>query len=576
MRSIVSSVFATALLVATPPVQASPEIDAVVRRADKEVADGTVPSVALAVARNGVIVYEHAFGDADRDSHVRANPHTAYSLASTSKPITATALLALAERGRVDLDAPVANYIAPLRFPSTDDESAGITLRQLLSHTSGLPTYARIRYGADAAAASFEEAFRRYGVVVHPPGRVMEYSNLGYGLVGYVISRRSGVDFGTFVEQSVFRPLGMRDSYVDSPGTRPIATARRYGSASDVLPELANDTPGAGNVYASVHDLIRFAMFHLAHEGADRSPLSRRSVEAMQANSTPDSLQHYYGQSYYGLGWYVQPGKPGDRVVWHEGGMPGASSLLLLIPEQRIAVAVLINRTDANDLAQSLAAGLVHAVAPGVQLPSFDPTENYVPYQSQAAFVGAWRGSAEVDGTKVPVEMDFRKDGQVKVRVGATGTAPFAEATVGGRVYRQSFVSALPGRLPAQDLGRADPSVLLLKLIAADDRLSGTLVAYDAPQRLNYLLPFRVRLRRVDAAAGIAECDSYLDAYQSGLARRLGRPFADLVRQGFDARRSAWRSEAADPARRHALAALCKDAARLVQESNTSVSGVAF
>ena len=131
----------------------SDDFGPVERHAAKETTSGTVPSLALAITKDGKIVYERAFGYADLQQHHATTIHTAYPLASASKPITATALMALSEQGHADLDAPVENYIAPLRFRASDGRGNAVTLRHLLSHTSGLGTYARIAYGDDIASA---------------------------------------------------------------------------------------------------------------------------------------------------------------------------------------------------------------------------------------------------------------------------------------------------------------------------------------------------------------------------------------------------------------------------------------
>ena len=192
MRTIRGFVF-LAFLAAQPAFAKAPyDFGEVERNAAQAVQKGTVPSLAIAIAKDGKIVYEHAFGYADVGAHVLATKHTAYSLASATKPITATALMVLHERKGISLSAPLETYLPALRFRDAAGNAAQVDLLQLLSHTSGLGTYARIDYGAAIAhAASLDDEFRRYGVLVDAPGRVSEYSNLGYGLIGEVIERQA-------------------------------------------------------------------------------------------------------------------------------------------------------------------------------------------------------------------------------------------------------------------------------------------------------------------------------------------------------------------------------------------------
>lgn len=473
--------------------QAAPDFGAVEQHAQQAIAAGKVPSLALALAVDGKIVYEAAFGFADQAAQVAATPHTAYALASASKPVTATALMLLAEKRKVDLSAPVQKYLAPLKFRDGAGRGAAVNLEQLLSHTSGLGTYAQIHYGdAIAAAPDMAAVFRRYGVLVQKPGTVSEYSNLGYGLIGEVIQRRSGETFEAFLAQQLFAPLQMADSFVDTPGTRAVAV--NYGVDNEVLPPLHNDTPGAGNIHSSAHDLARFGLFHLDPAVVAPGLLKPATVARMQRQAQPRAFHHYYGKSYYGLGWYVRPDDNGYRVLWHEGGMPGASSILKLLPDQRIAVAVLANRSEANAITQAIANELLQVVQPDYRPLPLDAVANYQPYAAQAEFLGRWSGHVLVEGDELPCTLEFKADGKVQVSYGKAGAQTQAET--GGLVYRDSFIGAIPGRLPAAEQAQAASPLLLLKLIRDGKRINGGMVAYASPQRLEYLLPFYLRVER--------------------------------------------------------------------------------
>lgn len=500
MRMTEWFVFAV-ILAAQPALAKNPyDFGAVESHAARAVKDGTVPSLAIAIAKDGKIVYEHAFGYADMQAHIPATTHTAYSLASATKPITATALLALHERKGIDLSAPIETYVPTLRFHDAAGNAAPVNLLQLLSHTSGLGTYARIDYGdAIAHADSLDDEFRRYGVLVDAPGRVSEYSNLGYGLIGEVIERQSGQPFADFVDQAVFRPLGMKDSFVDAPSRRAISVAVGYDAASARLPAFRNNTPGAGNAYASVHDMVRFGMFHLDPGRVDHPPLNREDVARMQANADPRPFQHYYGAAYYGLGWYVRPDDGGHRIVWHEGGMPGASTIIKMLPEQGIVAVVLSNRTDANDLTQALADQLIQAVLPNYRPAPLDPVASYFPYTDQPAFLGRWVGTITVDGVKLSCTLVLDSSGNGKIRyVDPAKPQAASEASLRAMVNGDSFVSGFPGRLPSRGIAASDAPLLLVKLVRTQNRLSGAIVAYSSPQRLDYLLPFAIELERED------------------------------------------------------------------------------
>lgn len=486
---------------AEPPLPPPPDFSALEQRVEREVASGNVPSLAVAVAQDGRVIYARAFGHADLAQHRPASVHTAYALASATKPITATAVLQLAERGKLDLDAPVQDYLRSWRLHASAGIAPAPRVRQLLDHTAGLPTYAQIFYGdAIARAPTLAGSVADYGILVQPPGRVAEYSNLGYGLLGRIVENRSGRAFGDYLERNVFAPLGMDDAFVDRPGTgaggADVATA--YDASNRPLPRLHNDTPGAGNVYASAQDLIRFALFHLDPAAAPKPVLSPQAVRRMQQNADAQALHHYYAGAYYGFGWYVRPDDGGQRVLWHEGGMPGASTIIKLIPDRRIGVVVLANKTEVNAVTQAVADDALRALLPGYAPGTLDATARYTPYAGQAPFRGAWRGSVAVAGRSLPCELNFAADGKVTL---AFAPEPGAErrerGEFAGIVYGDSFIGAVPLKLPITSRAASENPLLLVKLVRTGSVLQGSLVAYASPQRLEYLLPFAVRFEPV-------------------------------------------------------------------------------
>jgi CubicO group peptidase (beta-lactamase class C family) len=490
-----------ALLVAQPAfAEEGYDFGEVERRATQAVEGGSVPSLALAIARDGRIVYERAFGLADVAAQLPATTHTAYALASVTKPITATAVMALYAQDRISLSTPVETYLPALHFRDAAGHAAPVNLLQLLSHTSGLGTYARIHHGdAIAQADSIENEFRRFGVLVNSPGRVAEYSNLGYGVIGEAIQRQTRHSLAELVDREVFRPLGMKESFIDVRPDRAMSVAAGYDASSTPLPPLRNNTPGAGNAYASVHDLVRFGMFHLDPASIAGAPLDQETVARMQANADPAAFQHYYDAAYYGLGWYVRPHDGGQRVVWHEGGMPGASTIIKMLPEQGIVAVVLSNRTDANDLTQALADQLIGVVLPDYRPIPLNPVARYVPYAGQPEFLGRWLGTISVDGATLSCTLSLDSDGNGTIEYSDSAESRVSsKASFRAMVHGDSLISGFPGRLPTNSIAASDEPLLLLKLVRTQNRLSGAVVAFASPQRLDYLLPFAIELERRD------------------------------------------------------------------------------
>lgn len=485
------------LCLAVVPAWAADTYDfsAIDQQAQEAISNGDTPSIAFAIAKDGQVIHAAAFGLADREAGRTATVHTAYPLASATKPITATAMMVLHEREGLDLDTTLHAALPDLRMQ--DNRARGITLAQLLSHTSGLGTYARIRYGGDIAnAPGLLDDLRAHAITVNPPGRISEYSNLGYGLLGEIVARKARLPFAAAIRSLVFEPLGMHDAFIETPREGQVDVAAPYDAALVRLPALRNNTPGAGNAYASVNDLIRLAMMHAGSAG--EQPLSAAGIAAMQMRHDK-AFHHYYGGAYYGLGWYVRQESNGRRIVWHEGGMPGASSIIQLLPGEGIAVVVLGNRTEANALGQAIANELIRAVLPDHVARPLDPVAGYAPLTEQPGFAGTWRGLIRVDGQEVDSSLVVAADGAGVFRYQAPGQAP-VESPFRAIVNGDSLVSALPGRLPSADIASTDEPLLLLKLVRSDDRIGGAVVAYSSLQRLDYLLPFPITLVRQPGA----------------------------------------------------------------------------
>src|SRR5713101_7529048 len=288
-----------------------------------------IPSLAVAVAQNGTILWEEGFGWADRENRVPATEYTMYSLASISKPITATGLMVLKEQGKLDLDRPINDYLGETKLKAWIGDAADAAVRRVANHTAGLPLHWHFFYEDEPyRRPPMDDTIRRYGNLVTPPGEKHQYSNLGYGILDYVIARLSGKSYPDFMRQEVFLPLGMTRASVDiGPGLEPHAAAR-YGSDGLRIPFYDFDHPGGSAVFCSAHDLVRFGMFHLkAHLADQKAILSDDTLDEMQVPTT------ITGETAgYGVGWSINEDSLGYRTVSHGGGMGGVATSLQLVP----------------------------------------------------------------------------------------------------------------------------------------------------------------------------------------------------------------------------------------------------
>ncbi|MGD2121963.1 MAG: serine hydrolase domain-containing protein [Gemmatimonadota bacterium] len=411
------------------------------------IAKGDIPSMSVAVAQDGEIIWEEAFGWADREGMTPATPHTMYSMASISKPITTTGLMILVERGEVDLAEPVNRYIAPAELTAFEGEASAATVTHILNHTSGLPVHYSVFYQDEPGRQPppFTESVRRYGILVHPPGAGYQYANFGFALADHIITSVSGRPYAEFMKTEVFLPLGMNHTSIDvGPGLEEYA-AVRYDGGGNPVPFYVSDHPGASQVFASAHDLIRFGLFHLGHTLPEQTQIiSAESIDLMKRDSDPNPENDRYG-----LGWFLNGDEYGYPIAWHTGSMRGTNTMLKFVPGEDIAVVVLVNTS--SELRQIIPRDII-----GVLLPDYGErwaAQRDRSRQERASFepapelIGEWVGEIRTYDETVPVAITIQADGDVKIKIAdQLGTlidrVRFADGYLSGTSY---------GTIPSSD-----------------------------------------------------------------------------------------------------------------------------
>lgn len=489
---------AAALPAQTPPrTDRFEPVRAEIRRVMEE---NQIPSIAVAVAKDGRIVWEEGFGLADRERQLPATAHTPYSLASISKPMTATALMRLVEQGRIELDRPANDYLGEGRITGLAGEAAGATVRRVLSHTAGLPLHYEFFYlGEDHPRRTTDEGIARYAILVNPPGEAYEYSNLGYGILDRVIERVSGRSYEEFMQSEVFAPLGMTRSFVGTEAARTEGAAVRYDARLQPIPFYDFDHRGGSAVFASAHDLVRFGMFHLKTRMARQQRILRdATLEEMQRRATPATSPDAYG-----LGWLLDENDHGYRRVFHTGSMPGVVTVLNLYPTEKLAVVVLLNKLDrqARDrIARAIAAAMLPryaaALAQGQAAAGSAGSSSPFLHAQAPELLGEWTGTLRTYQGTVPLTLVFQQDGDVHVRLGEQ-----LRTLLNDVVLREgNLVGRFAGDIPTEDTGRHRHTVLLNLRLRPDGRLSGQATALTPPDPLYFALSSYVELRKVSGS----------------------------------------------------------------------------
>ena len=401
-------------------------------RVQREMLESGIPSVAVAVAREGEIVWEEAFGWADRERRIPATVHTLYCLASVSKPYTATGLMRLVELGKLDLDKPINHYLhrdSQLKVWVGDPDEA--TVRRVANHTSGLPKHSNsFRGEALRKKPPMEESIRRYGNIVTPPGERYCYSNIGYGILDHLIARVSGLSYSDFLRREVFLPLGMTRSAAEITPELAEFAAVRYDEEEMPIADADCDHRGASSVYSSVHDLVRFGMFHLKqHQSDQKAALSDETIETMQVPTATmghvnPSDPNLRPRSSYGVGWVIDDDELGHRIS-HGGGMDGVATKLLLMPREGIVVAAVANRF--KTLAYTIESEVLSTLLPDYadKLAAREErraSETPEPLNLDAAAVpklaGDWSGAVHTYQDDLPLTLSFKPSGDIHAQLG--------------------------------------------------------------------------------------------------------------------------------------------------------------
>lgn len=431
------------------------EFDPLRHQIEDLVAQRNLPSVSVAIAKGEDIIFVESFGYANLETGLRATPETSYSLASISKVFTGMSAVILEERGHLDLNSPANQYLGADKLKARIGDVSDITVRRLLNHTSGLSTYFNFFYeDRDIPRLSMDETIGRYGEALTSPGEIFSYSNLGYGVLEYIIERQSGLTYSEFLQKEIFTPLGMTRSTVNRDKDLGDNVAVRYDHSGEPVPFYDFNHRGASAVYASVDDLVRFGMFFIGELPDAPQVISKDGLQRMVTEIDPAAKQSPYG---LGIGAVELNG---TLSYVHAGGMPGVSTYLVIIPEYE-AVVVALTNSSAYGAYEALTEIRDQAIA------LVSETEDKI--KVDEAIFGAWRGSIVTYEETVPVDIEFSYDAAVWVKI---GTQEKKRARIVGDDNGFYSVMVRDARTPIADVSSYSHN-LIFKLKGRDGVLNG-------------------------------------------------------------------------------------------------------
>lgn len=356
-----------------------------------------IPGLALAIVKGGKPIIVKGYGTANLEHGVAVKPETIFQSGSVGKQFTATAVMLLVEDGKIGLDEKIGKYLGDV-----PDSWKNITVRHLLSHTGGMTDYPpdfdfRRDYTEDELLKRAKEV-----PVAFAPGEKWEYSNLGFVTLGIIISKVTGKFYGEFLQERIFKPLGMTTARIISEAD--IVPNRAAGyvlvkgevkNQSWVAPSL--NTTGDGPLYLTVLDMIRW-------DEALRNgkPLKKNSLDAMWS---PIKLNS--GATHpYGFGWAVRSVN-GRRVVEHGGAWQGFKAQISRFVDDDLTVIMFANLAQTNQ--SKITNGIAAIVEPGLKPKPIDDPDPAFTAQSRALLLSVLDGKADMNRFTPEMQQALKK-----------------------------------------------------------------------------------------------------------------------------------------------------------------------
>ena len=300
-----------------------------------------VPGASVIVIRDAKVVYSHAYGLADVEAKTAATTKTNYRLASCTKQFTAMCIMMLAERHKLNLDDRLTRF-----FPDYPAYGKDVTVRQLLTHTSGLRAYEDLMPKDQTAQLHDIDVLNLLKQATDtyvPPGMEYRYSNTGYAHLALIVEKASGMSFAAFLKKNIFGPLKMHETVAFEEGKSTVRNrAYGYSKKANAVERTDQSTTSAvlgdGGIYSSVDDLMLW----------DQALYTTKLVsDDMLHQAWTPSILSSGKQSNYGFGWELGE-MHGVKTVRHSGSTVGFRTAILRIPEKKFTVIVLANRSEAK------------------------------------------------------------------------------------------------------------------------------------------------------------------------------------------------------------------------------------
>jgi len=289
------------------------------------------PGAAVGVIKNGEFVHIRGYGVADLRTGKKITPDTKFQLASVSKQFTAMAVMMLEEESKLSYDDKISIY-----FDNTPRQWKRITIKHLLTHTSGLPDrFYYIGYGEELVNSDILKRLIEHKYLYFFPGRRYKYSNSGYNLLSMIIEKVSGKSYSVFLKERIFDPLGMKNTIVydkTKPDIKNTAVSYKRTCRWFRPNDFKLYTTGASGIYSTLNDLYKWDQALYTEQLVSKETFREALIPHVRVNL----------KEYYGYGWRITATE-GTKAYFHFGALGGARTAIFRIPDEKFTIIILSN-----------------------------------------------------------------------------------------------------------------------------------------------------------------------------------------------------------------------------------------
>ena len=305
---------------------------------------GGIPGITIAITNNRDILYSKGFGVTNVDTKEKLEPKHIFHIASISKTFTATTVMQLFEKGKIDIDKPLNTYLP--YFKLKDERYKNITIKQMLNHTSGMPDVDDYEWDKGISDEGAAERYVRSlsdSVLISEPGTEFHYSNIAFDIMADLIAKVSGIPFEKYVKENILIPLEMNESSFYYPEIKKsLRTSPHIGNPPKVMsiyPYNRMHAPSS-TLNTNVLEMSHWAIANMNNGKYKSTQILSPQIHSMMI--TPSFTANKDRNVSIGLSWFMYPYK-GMTNYEHGGSDDGYRSLLTLIPEKEIGIIILSN-----------------------------------------------------------------------------------------------------------------------------------------------------------------------------------------------------------------------------------------